>query len=92
MLRKGIIGDFFIFRDFLSEEGWQLECLIEGLELDICENDTSIQSLIFIEFPDLAVSMTIFIADLHDIRMSDHDEEGDSIWYLPLILVSHIGF
>ena len=67
MLREGVIGDFFILRDFLSEKDGDLEFLIHILQFDICEDDTRIRSLVFIEFPDFAIRMAVLIADLHDI-------------------------
>ena len=67
MLREGIIGNFFVLGDFLSKESRDFEFLIHILQFDICEDNSSIRSLIFIEFPDFAIRMTVLIADLHDI-------------------------
>ena len=90
MLRERIISDFFIFRHFLSKEFRKLDFLIETLELDICENDSFIGSLVFIELPDFPIGMTIFVANLHDICMSYHDKKCDTIWNFPFIFITHI--
>jgi hypothetical protein len=91
MKGKGIIGNFFHFCDLFPDPFRKFELLIEARELDICENDSLIGSLVFIDFPGLSIRMTIAIADLVDFWMTDHDIESDAIGDFPFEFITDIG-
>jgi hypothetical protein len=74
----------------LSDPFWEFELFIEARELDICENDSLVRSLVFIDFPSFSIGMAIAITDLMHFWVTDHDIESNTIGNFPFELITNI--